>query len=717
MHHAPPHWPSFLSVPAFRHFIKCIFDRFHHSFRYKLLLLVLLPLVLFIPLMVAFTLHRSYAFAEAQLYHKVHADINVANASFLQQEKKYMQAVTQLAESHAFYTALHNKDKSRIRNLLQLLKVTEDLDFAHVIDLHGKWLFDDTVFSGESKPSPLIQKVINSGLPQVGLELYSQAGLLRENQTLNYKILVNPSSDINSKVMTMDQRALVMRAVYPLKNVQGQTIALLEGGVLLNDNATLVNAIQELVYGPGTLPTDGKGLISVVLKNVRVATNLINTQSNRLAIGSRIPTTVRQNVLLQGKHWAGEIHSPGGVYLSAYQPLQDYQGHVIGMLEVGYLAAPLRQAYQRDLLLLGSLLLFIVILTAGLAILAARRLFKPIERIAEVIHAQEKGENQRIGEIQSRDEIGKLARHFDHMLDLLHERNAEIQRAADNLELQVQERTHQLQRNNSDLQKSIELLSKTRQQLVWAEKFSAMGELTAGIAHEINNPVAVILGNMDLLVEELGEAASSHDTEITLIYEQVSRIQSIVNNLLQYSRVSPLTSKLERVNINKLIEDSLILVRHEAALKQAEILTKLEPRCQVRIDPSELQQVLINLLVNAIHAIPENGKVKISTHNIDPDHVCIRISDNGQGIDSLRIDRIFDPFYSTKGNEGTGLGLSISYGLVHRYGGSLEVDSEPGRGSVFKVFLRVQPQLTPQRQLLFELFSHHRKSQGPAYYE
>jgi len=692
-------------------------DRFYHSFRYKLLLLVLLPLVFFIPLFMIFALHRSYTFAEEQLYHKVHTDINVAKASFIRQQNKYMQAITQLAESHAFYTAMHDKDKIRIQNMLQLLKVTEDLDFAHVVDLHGKWLFDDTVFSGETKPSPLIQKVINSGLPQVGLELYSQASLLRENQELNYKILIKPPADVNSEVMTTDQRALVMRAVYPLKNVQGQTIALLEGGVLLNDNATLVNAIYELVYGPGTLPAGGKGLISVVLQNVRVATNLINTQSDQLAIGSRIPTAVRHNVLLQGKNWAGEINTPGGLYLSAYLPLLDYQEHVIGMLEAGYLAAPLRLAYQRDLILLGSLLLLIVILTTVLAILAARRFFKPIERIAEVIHAQEMGQDQRIGEVHSRDEIGKLARHFDHMLDLLHERNAEIQRAADNLELQVQARTQELQRKNHDLQKSIELLSKTRQQLVWAEKFVALGELTAGIAHEINNPVAVILGNMDLLVEELGETAQSHNIEITLIYEQVSRIRSIIDNLLQYSRVSPLSTKLDRVDVNKLIEDSLVLVRHEAARKQAEIVARLEPHCQVHIDPNELQQVLINLLLNAIHAIPDYGKVKISTHTLDPDNICIRISDNGQGIDSVSVDRIFDPFYSTKGNEGTGLGLSISYGLIHRYGGSLEVDSEPGIGSVFKVFLRVEPQLTPQRKLLFDLFSHHGKTRGHTYYE
>ena len=253
--------------------------------------------------------------------------------------------------------------------------------------------------------------------------------------------------------------------------------------------------------------------------------------------------------------------------------------------------------------------------------------------------------------------------------------------------------------------------------LVWAEKFAALGELTAGIAHEINNPTAVILGNMDVLVEELGDYANPLSTEITLIYEQVARIRSIVDNLLQYSRASPLTSSIELVDVNKLIEDSLLLVRHEALRKQAEMTTQLAPQCQVRIDAGELQQVLINLMLNAIHAIGLNGNIAISTHKPDATSVCIRIRDNGQGIDAISIDRIFDPFYSTKGNDGTGLGLSISYGLINRYGGSLEVDSVAGKGSVFSVYLRCEPKLTPQHKRLFDLYSHRAATKGQAYYE
>lgn len=309
--------------------------------------------------------------------------------------------------------------------------------------------------------------------------------------------------------------------------------------------------------------------------------------------------------------------------------------------------------------------------------------------------------------MKSRDEIGALARRFDHMLDLLHDRNAEIQHAADNLEQQVEERTRELKLKNTHLKNSLELLRKTRSQLVMAEKFSALGELTAGIAHEINNPTAVILGNMDIVIEELNGATDPVATEVSLIYEQVYRIRNIVEKLLKYSRASPISLNLEQVDVNKLVADTVMLVRHEAERKHGIIITEVKAdNGLISIDAQELQQVLINLLINAIHAIDERGTIRITTEVDEDDDVLVRVADDGEGIDRDTIDRIFDPFYSTKGSVGTGLGLSVSYGLIHRYGGNLEVSSRPGKGSVFTVTLRRDPKLSPQVHALFDLHSY-----------
>jgi len=693
--------------------ISFLVKRFHHSFRYKLLLLVLLPLLIFVPIILAFALYRTYSFSQQQLHHKVNTDINMAMLAFSRRENEYLHAITELAESHVFYTAYQAHDKIRISNLLKVLKVTEDLDFVHVMDLHGKWLYDDEVFSGETVLTPLVNSVIRSGQPRVALEIYSAADLLREHQKLVEKAGIVDNDHLNTISDKAAEYAMVLRAVYPIDNEQGQTVALLEGGVLVNNNATLITAMKSMVFGPQTPVENEKDLISIVLGNKRIATNLyMHASNNKIPSPSILPDDIAANITKNKHSWAGLVQTPGGQYLCAYTPLHNFQGKIIGMLETGYLAAPLRTAYRHDINILILLLIVIVIFTAGLAILGARSIFKPIERIAEVIRAQENGIDQRIGPINSQDEISAVARRFDHMLDLLHERNSVIQHAAEDLERQVEARTHELQRKNQDLQHTIDLLGKTRQQLVWAEKFAALGELTAGIAHEINNPSAVIVGNMDVLKDELGDRASEYKTEIDLIYAQVDRIRSIIDKLLKYSRSAPLDTKLQDVDVNKLIKDSILLVRHEVILKQADIYTFLQDDCSVTIDPQELQQVLINLLLNAIHAISREGKIDISTFKLQNADVCIHVSDNGTGIDPLSIDSIFDPFFTTKSTNGTGLGLSISYGLIHRYGGRLEVDSTPAHGTTFRDYLRKHPKLTPQQKLFFDLYSHSKTTRG-----
>ena len=171
-------------------------------------------------------------------------------------------------------------------------------------------------------------------------------------------------------------------------------------------------------------------------------------------------------------------------------------------------------------------------------------------------------------------------------------------------------------------------------------------------------------------------------------------------------------ANLQIVDVGKLIKDSILLVHHEIMIKNAEIRTFQQDDCIVTIDPQELQQVLINLLLNAVHAISENGIIEINTHKLDNGDVRINITDNGTGIDPLSIDKVFDPFYTTKGGNGTGLGLSISYGLIHRYGGRLEVESMPGHGTTFSVFLRKKPELTTQQKIFFDLYSHNKITRG-----
>ncbi|KAG1663514.1 Sensor protein ZraS [Nymphon striatum] len=229
-------------------------------------------------------------------------------------------------------------------------------------------------------------------------------------------------------------------------------------------------------------------------------------------------------------------------------------------------------------------------------------------------------------------------------------RNQEIQEWADSLEDKVESRTTELKHKNQDLENSIKLLRQTRQQLVVAEKLAALGELTAGVAHEINNPTAVMLGNLDIMVDELGKNAIPVQKEIDLI---------LSTDLLQYAHPDEYSGYINMVEVNTLIKDTLKLVNHLSQGKSIEFKMDLRATQVVEINPQELQQVLVNLLVNAIHALEKDDtEITLKSRNWKDKGVVISVSDNGKGIEKEHLEQIFNPFFSTKEQgEGTGLGF------------------------------------------------------------
>ena len=302
------------------------------------------------------------------------------------------------------------------------------------------------------------------------------------------------------------------------------------------------------------------------------------------------------------------------------------------------------------------------------------------------------GRNLRIGSLglDSDNELSNLAEQFDRMLDLLQRRNTQIQAAAEQLEVKVEERTRSLQEKTEELQANVVLLNETRQQLVINEKLTALGELTAGIAHEINNPTAVILGNMELLKYELGDRAADVEEEIELVIQQVGRISTIIRSLLQYSRPGEFNAPLEMHQITPIIEEMLVLVRHSIQKQQVVLNQELNASYPIQVNRPQLLQVLINLVVNAAHAMDGKGKIRIRTYDWvqrgEPVGVKIEVEDEGKGIPEEELNRIFDPFYTTR-KDGTGLGLSLSYGIIKRIGGTIEVSSTVGKGSLFTIGL------------------------------
>ena len=408
---------------------------------------------------------------------------------------------------------------------------------------------------------------------------------------------------------------MVIRAIYPAKNAEDKVIALLDGGVLLNSNFGFVDTIRDLVYGPGSLPEGSIGTVTVFLDDVRISTNVALNPGER-ALGTRVSNEVRKQVLEQGEVWIDSAFVVNDWYISSYEPIVDINGERVGMLYAGFLEAPFRLAFWKTLGVLILLFIILMLLSAWLSIKGAKSIFKPLEAISTVVKATREGRQERIGIQESTDEIGELSREFDIMLDLLQQRSQQIQEWAARLEIKVAERTAELERSNQDLRKTVDVLRITRKQLVLSEKMAALGELTAGVAHEINNPAQVILGNLDIVIEAIGSDIEPVSEEVDLIIQQVYRIQEIINNLLQYARPGEYAAFLEEIDVNTVINNAIKLLQHMQKSHSFKLELDLEAVRSVRMNQHELEQVLVNLVVNAIHALDKkSGDICIGTRD------------------------------------------------------------------------------------------------------
>ena len=319
----------------------------------------------------------------------------------------------------------------------------------------------------------------------------------------------------------------------------------------------------------------------------------------------------------------------------------------------------------------------------------ARGIFRPIERMHATIGRIDAGdERARVGDVASRDELGRLATAFDRLLDEQAARRAELQALNASLDRKVAERT-------ADLAAANEELRAAQRRLVMSEKLAAIGELTAGVAHEISNPTAVIQGNLDILIDVLGpQGCEPVRDEIRLIREQIHRIRMIVAKLLQFSRPTEYVGYLEPIALDALVQDGLLLVGHLLRRTSIAVTQQLDSSRLVVGNKGELQQVLINLLVNAIQAMPEGGVLTLSSEDWDeagmPIGVRLSVSDTGPGIPPAHLDKLFQPFFTADKADGNGLGLWVSQGIVERYGGNLTAANRPEGGSCFTVWLRLE---------------------------
>jgi signal transduction histidine kinase len=366
---------------------------------------------------------------------------------------------------------------------------------------------------------------------------------------------------------------------------------------------------------------------------------------------------------------------------------------------------------------LKELVLFFVALfsaCAGIVVLTVGQFVRPIRWLERRADGMARGDlAEPVSSGGEGDEIGRLTFALEDMRRALQEKLRSTEEINIELESAVQRRTADLARKNRELAETLDKLTRAQDQLVRAEKMASIGQLVAGIAHEINNPVNAIVNTVGPLEEAAAVLGDSGDetsrTEasadvremIRVVKRGAERTKAIVRALHNYSRTDD--DQLVEFDLNRSIDDSLELLRHMLKPGNIEVERDYAAVGRIRGHAGQLNQVFMNLLTNAAQALSgrEGARIRVETRAPDDedDQVEIRVIDNGKGIPPSVLPRIFDPFFTTKEvGEGTGLGLSIVHELVERHGGTIAVESQVDAGTVFTVTLPRSPERAPSRE-------------------
>ncbi|HUN42904.1 MAG TPA: ATP-binding protein [Acetobacteraceae bacterium] len=351
---------------------------------------------------------------------------------------------------------------------------------------------------------------------------------------------------------------------------------------------------------------------------------------------------------------------------------------VLGVLDIRYSLADMDHQLRRTTLTMAGLsLAFVAAASLAAALFIHRLVYLPLRDLEAGARRVSSGNLEQSIPVRGDDEFGTLAKAFNAMTAALRNSRAELHEWARTLEQKVEQRTEQLQIAQAEAARS--------------EKLASVGLLASGIAHELNNPLTGVL-TFSVLLREKMEDGSPDAEDMDLVIRETRRCASIIKRLLDFAREKPPEKKY--ADLNQIIQETVRIVEPPANLRNIAIRLELDPNLPPAwADPDQIKQVILNLLVNAQHAIDANGSITIRTRASPQSLVGkarmieMSVADTGCGIPPENLKRIFDPFFTTKVAVGTGLGLSVSHSIAEAHGGSIDVDSEVGKGSTFRVRL------------------------------
>ncbi len=615
--------------------------------------------------------------------------LSLARTIYSHRTEELRQVVDMVASSTRLQDATTAGDPSTAAGYLDQVRREHGLDFLSVTDAAGEVILRTSGLGSTGDNVTGVTPIDRAlqGDPASGTELIPLRILQMEGPDLAEQTVVRLSSDAESRstaqgVNPASKAGMALLAAAPVRNEDGRIMAVVYAGQVLNESnvhrrkgktRTLVDQIDAAMAPNSNTPTRYRVTATVFQDDVRVSTTVVGADG-RAVVGTQATPEVYAAVMRQGGPRSERALIAGESYITAYEPITNLAGERIGMLAVGLSTQPFTAVRDRVTLSFAGIALFCFLLIVVVTYFLTRSLVRPVEEMVSVSQSIAAGDlSRRVRATTDRSELGLLSASFNNMLDRISRMKVELEEWGKTLEQKVQERSEQL--------------SSVQAQAARQERLASVGQLAAGVAHEINNPLGGILTFASLVAEDL-RPDDSHREDLEEIVRQAVRCRKIVTGLLEFSRQRE--TDMAPANVNQVLARTLALLETQAIFHDVKVARRFDPNMPTTVmDESQMQQVFMNIILNAVDAMDGHGSITIETrHSKERGELLVRISDTGCGIpDDIR-ESIFDPFFTTKDpGKGTGLGLAVAWKIVQAHGGRTEVESTVGKGTVFTILL------------------------------
>lgn len=646
------------SLAGFLEKIKIAFDRV--SFRAKLVATFLIVVIITgtTTTLVGVSLIANGVIRQAE--DKVRLDLNSAREVY-QERVREIDTVLHFTAIRSVMVrkALMERDRETLGTTLEEVRQASAMDILTITDDEGRVLYrcrNSELYGDDQSNDEFVKRVLRDHDCITGTTLVSSEELIKESPDLaeRARIKLVPTEKAKPRFETEETTGMMMKAAVPVLGQDGELLGALYGGDLLNQDNEIVDRVKAIVYRGETYKGKETGTTTIFQGDLRISTNVRNDDGTR-AIGTRVSAEVNEAVLVRGEPWIGRAFVVNDWFIAAYEPIRAATGKVIGMLYVGVLEEKFADLKKRTLWVFVGITMAGAAAALAVSYLLELSLLKPIRELVRGAHELAGGNlDYRVGTFP-RDEMGELGETFNFMAESIKQRDKELQ-----------ERTRMM---------------------VESKRLATLGQLAAGVAHEINNPLGGVFVYAHLLLEDTAPD-DPRRMNMEKIVKETSRCRDIVKNLLDFSRQT--SPKVEEADVNEIVEEALGLAVQQPKFKNVRVEMGLcENLPHVMVDVSQIEQVFTNILLNAAEAMGGGGTISVSSRlSSDNGMMEVSVKDTGPGILPEHIDRLFDPFFTTKEvGHGTGLGLAVSYGIIERHEGRIKVQSKPGAGTTFVVQL------------------------------